>query len=1067
MAFEKVTSIGTLYKEKIAGELISTADWNSNFNQIDSNVRSNVTALNNNFDLLASKEGSKQIGTPDGQTMQDKFEKIDADHTSTLNTFANYDSKFTEIQTDITEKANETAAAKNAAESAKDTAVAAASNAQTSEANAAASETTVKDYHRVTESLYKSTAILEKATETAANDAIDYASKAETSATNAATSETNAKTSEANAKVSKTNAANSASAAATSEVNAKTSETNAANSEAKAKTSETNAATSEKNAATYAANAKTSETNAASSATKAATSEANAASSATAAATSAETAKAATDSKMDKNNPVGTGSFAMNMSSGATLGEYAHVEGYDGIASGKYAHTEGYYNYATGEAAHAENSQNRANGDYSHAEGFQTTSKGEGSHAEGCSVYANGNWSHAECFYTRANGNFSHAEGNGAKANGEGSHAEGLYTIASGEEQHAQGRANIEDTEGKYAHIVGNGYWDTTAREYHRSNAHTLDWSGNAWFAGTVKMAEPTAEDDATTKKYVDETAATNKAEIDSNAEAIKARATNDTVDNLLVPGLIQQYGMDEAFKLFVEANAPYDTLTSCVERFFSAAAKSVNETYTSQFYNFDVSSSTYGTKLDDNASLTCKPSTNDVAEQDDYAKLPLFACYDVDYTIDADTLEPVIHAIKGIYGDFSKAPTDSLVGVIQMAGWVKRTRDETYKTLYYRAKAESGYSPLPEAVRASDNSVRPYVLHAKYAAGYNANGLLSSVSGVQPAAYISGRSNHANTSHDGQISYWKKWGDQYCGCSLADYAFLQTMLEIKYACLGNNAVMTGATSYYLTYSPAVAETGVTRVVMTTSNASGYVVGSTVSVGTSSDRSDAACYSTVEFAKILSKESVEIDGTTYTALNLDVNAAFDTTTSLFVATQPWQTGSTDSVQGNDGSSVDCKNVKNLFKIQGIEVMLGQYEIPGDTTLYYDGTNANVYLNRKASEIKAGGSGTNPVTVGTITQPATTAWLYNAEVNWLGGQEGLLLQKQAGGGSSNAYMSAQYIQATGTTGWREWQAFGNLWNGSVYGLCCAILGDRLGNTNWLYGARACGSGGNRGEATPQA
>ena len=337
--------------------------------------------------------------------------------------------------------------------------------------------------------------------------ASNSASEAANSEKNAATYAANAETSAENAATSERNAANSASAAATSEVNAKTSETNAANSEAKVKTSETNAATSEKNAATYAANAKTSETNAASSATKAATSEANAASSATAAATSAETAKAATDSKMDKNNPVGTGSFAMNMSSGATLGEYAHVEGYDGIASGKYAHTEGYYNYATGEATHAENSQNRANGDYSHAEGFQTTSKGEGSHAEGCSVYANGNWSHAECFYTRANGNFSHAEGNGAKANGEGSHAEGLYTIASGEEQHAQGRANIEDTEGKYAHIVGNGYWDTTAREYHRSNAHTLDWSGNAWFAGTVKMAEPTAEDDATTKKYVDETA--------------------------------------------------------------------------------------------------------------------------------------------------------------------------------------------------------------------------------------------------------------------------------------------------------------------------------------------------------------------------------------------------------------------------------------------------------------------------------------------------------------------------------------------------------------------------------
>ena len=337
--------------------------------------------------------------------------------------------------------------------------------------------------------------------------ASNSASEAANSEKNAATYAANAETSAENAATSERNAANSASAAATSEVNAKTSETNAANSEAKVKTSETNAATSEKNAATYAANAKTSEGNAASSATKAATSETNAASSATAAATSAETAKAATDSKMDKTNPVGTGSFAMNMKDGATLGEDAHVEGFYGTASGKYAHSEGYYNYAVGEGAHAEGGQSWANGLYSHAECSRTTANGKGSHSEGYDTYANGNYSHSEGYYTSATGNYSHVEGNGAKANGKDSHAEGLYTIASGEEQHAQGRANVEDTEGKYAHIVGNGYWDTTAGEYHRSNAHTLDWSGNAWFAGTVKMAEPTAEDDATTKKYVDETA--------------------------------------------------------------------------------------------------------------------------------------------------------------------------------------------------------------------------------------------------------------------------------------------------------------------------------------------------------------------------------------------------------------------------------------------------------------------------------------------------------------------------------------------------------------------------------
>lgn len=337
--------------------------------------------------------------------------------------------------------------------------------------------------------------------------ASNSASEAANSEKNAATYAANAETSAENAATSEKNAAGSASNAATSEGNAKTSETNADTSATKAKVSETNAATSEKNAATYAANAKTSEGNADTSATKAKESETNAAGSATAAAASAETAKAATDSKMDKNNPVGTGSFAMNMKDGATLGEDAHVEGFYGTASGKYAHSEGYYNYAVGEGAHAEGGQSWANGLYSHAECSRTTANGKGSHSEGYDTYANGDYSHSEGYYTNATGDHSHVEGSGSKANGENSHAEGLYTIASGEEQHVYGRANVEDTEGKYAHIVGNGYWDTTAREYYRSNAHTLDWSGNAWFAGTVKMAEPIVEGDATTKKYVDETA--------------------------------------------------------------------------------------------------------------------------------------------------------------------------------------------------------------------------------------------------------------------------------------------------------------------------------------------------------------------------------------------------------------------------------------------------------------------------------------------------------------------------------------------------------------------------------
>lgn len=66
-------------------------------------------------------------------------------------------------------------------------------------------------------------------------------------------------------------------------------------------------------------------------------------------------------------------------------------------------------------------------------------------------------------------------------AEGENGHAEGTGTAASSANQHVQGKYNIEDSDETYAHIVGNGTSDTA-----RSNAHTVDWNGNGWFAGDV-----------------------------------------------------------------------------------------------------------------------------------------------------------------------------------------------------------------------------------------------------------------------------------------------------------------------------------------------------------------------------------------------------------------------------------------------------------------------------------------------------------------------------------------------------------------------------------------------------
>lgn len=203
-------------------------------------------------------------------------------------------------------------------------------------------------------------------------------------------------------------------------------------------------------------------------------------------------------------------------------GEYSHAEGYQTTASGQGSHAEGWVTLASGECAHAEGRGTQATEYMSHAEGDNTTAKGHASHAEGYESEASGEKSHAEGNFTKATNLASHAEGSSTEASGQGSHAEGgsteaseAYshaegmrtkatniashaqgwyttasaigshaeghsTLASSSYQHVQGTYNLEDSVQRYAHIVGNG--DISVR----SNAHTLDWSGNAWYQGDV-----------------------------------------------------------------------------------------------------------------------------------------------------------------------------------------------------------------------------------------------------------------------------------------------------------------------------------------------------------------------------------------------------------------------------------------------------------------------------------------------------------------------------------------------------------------------------------------------------
>lgn len=78
---------------------------------------------------------------------------------------------------------------------------------------------------------------------------------------------------------------------------------------------------------------------------------------------------------------------------------------------------------------------------------------------------------------------FGLVEGLMCTASGVFSHAQNLGTKASGEAQTAMGKYNVEDSEGKYALLIGNGNSGT------RSNAMAVAWNGNTTIAGTLTQS--------------------------------------------------------------------------------------------------------------------------------------------------------------------------------------------------------------------------------------------------------------------------------------------------------------------------------------------------------------------------------------------------------------------------------------------------------------------------------------------------------------------------------------------------------------------------------------------------
>ena len=441
------------------------------------------------------------------------------------------------------------------------------------------------------------------------------------------------------------------------------------------------------------------------------------------------------------------------------------------------------------------------------------------------------------------------------------------------------------------------------------------------------------------------------------------------------------------------------------------------------------------GTKEGDNANMVCVPSTDATAGQDDYAGNNLFAITRVNWVADETTLDPIVTAIEGITEGFEADNPDKYVGIMQMTGYVYFVEDTNDYSIGYAdtpVSSHTGIAPLEEAVRC-DGTIRNFVLHSAYMSGINGE-KMTACSGQRVSAW---------NSHNSLHTFSGKNGAQYSGGCTCDDAFLKIMTFIKYASLTLDNIMAGCNNYNGVYYAQVSETGVKRVIVPNNTIiePGSVVEIGVYNGSSADRGTAANYSISgsRGCKVLSVETVTINDTTYKAVYVDIDTAFDTVAngsavsgSTIIQTWHWATGSCDAVKGNDGSPVSNTDNKHPFKLQGIECMVGGYEVLADVimSIEKDGSDNSRYIpyitKRKSYQATSITANYEELTGLAIYCPAADSWQYIKKLKY---EKGVYYPNIVGGSSSTYTRDAMYMNKNSTTGTREWLAYGNLGSGA--------------------------------------
>ena len=495
------------------------------------------------------------------------------------------------------------------------------------------------------------------------------------------------------------------------------------------------------------------------------------------------------------------------------------------------------------------------------------------------------------------------------------------------------------------------------------------------------------------------------------------------------------------------------------LSRFATAAAQAWNgKTYTLRSYDPSVSGITKMTPMDDLADkAAAQLCTENTEAIEDWADEDPMTWY---IRANALSLEDGTMNITYFEGEdgFDITGEDAAVYTFALALWIKEWNDGAYDYISFRTTKGSGYYPDAGDVDPK-NKKRPITWHATFPGGLNGKGALTSGAGIKAYNFASAATGIQKARQ--MTIYEGLWND-------CDTRWILRMWQLRHFDLENSNIVEGCTSYNYQYMVALPEENVKRVLLSASQAAGFVVGSTVSVGdmgaqSNKDRWNAWMRNLADLVKISSIEKVTVNGTEYTAINLDISGTITTTATTCISTMPWHSGATEALPGHkDGCTFSLTAGKTPLRVAGVEVLDGSYAVGLDPL--YDvtandagGFDYTVYQCRDSQKL-SGSITADYEDTGIVYSGMQSGWNYVKA--FIKSKLGVLFPKLFGGSSTTYFKSAFY--GSGSAGVRCPWRFAILRDFGSSGLAAEDGTRAPGTSNWHSRPRLCGSGKKRGE-----